>query len=504
MKSHRILSLIMLTAVLGTAPAAYADTVKDAGSYLREKVVTGRLGNGAQVVMMNRGYTPTLALIISFKTGSVEESYATTGAAHLLEHMLFKGTDKIGTRDYASEKKVLDRIEAVGETLDRLRLVNPGNTRIPELEREMKELQKEHAKYITDDRYDKIYSMNGGVGFNAGTSNDFTSYYLELPASGLELWAGLESARLRHPVFREYYTERDTVYEERLMRVDSSGVAKLYEEFLATAFIAHPYRHPVIGWKSGIRSLSLRDVRNFYYSNYIPERMTITVVGKQDTKATLKTLEKFFGGLEKRPVPAPVAVREPEQKGERRFTVRFESNPHLVIGWHKPSFPDRADYVCDVIENLLSDGKTSRLYSSLVLEKKIASSISAWNGFPGARYDSLFVISGSPRPPHTAADLEKAIYQEIERLKKDLSRDELQKVVNRIESSMVFNLASNMGVARYLSYYQTVMGDWRYMATYLEEVKKVSGDDITRSLGRYFTQENRTVGILEDTRTGAR
>ncbi len=491
---------IILSLPLLVAGPGWADTGKDTAAFLREKVVTGRLGNGARVIMMNRGYAPTLALIISFRTGSVEESYATTGAAHLLEHMLFKGTDKIGTSDYAAEKKILDRIEAVGETLDRLRLVNPANLRIPHLEKELKNLQKEHAKYATDDRYDKIYSINGGVGFNAGTSADSTSYIIELPSSKLELWAELESERLRNPVFREYYTERDTVYEERLMRTESSGVSTLYEQFLATAFMAHPYRHPVIGWKSSIRALSIRDVRNFYYTNYVPGRMTITVVGKQDTIATMRMLEKYFGGMEKRPSPAPVAIREPEQKGERRFTVRFESNPHLVIGWHKPSFPDRADYACDVIENLLSDGKTSRLYSSLVLEKKIASSISAWNGFPGARYDSLFLISGTPRPPHTAADLENAVYAEIDRLKRDLSGEELRKVQNRIESSLVFNLASNMGVARYLSYYESVMGDWRYLASYLEEIKKVSEADITSALDRYFTVHNRTVGILEDTR----
>lgn len=492
----------MLCALLPGGLSASAEG--DAGRYLKEKVVTGKLGNGARVIMMDRGYTPTLALIISFRVGSVEESYATAGAAHLLEHMLFKGTDKIGTLDYPAEKKVLDRIEALGETLDRLRITSPANTRIPALEKELKDLQKEHAKYITDERYDKIYSVNGGVGFNAGTSADATSYYIELPASKFELWAALESERLRNPVFREYYTERDTVFEERLMRTDSNGVSSLYELFLNTALTAHPYRHPVIGWKSGIRSLSLKDVRNFYYTHYIPERMTITVVGKQDTKETMKTLEKFFGGLEKRPVPAPVAVREPQQRGERRFTLRFDSNPHLVIGWHRPSFPDRADYVCDVIENLLSDGKTSRLYSSLVLEKKIASSISAWNGFPGARYDSLFVISGTPRPPHTALDLEKAVYQELDRLRKDLAREELQKVINRIESSLVFNLASNMGVARYLSYYQTVMGDWRYIANYVDEVKKVSEADIRGALDAYFTEDNRTVGILVDAREKAR
>jgi len=500
MNKARILSLMTAAALaLGTgAPAS--GTSNEAGAYLKKNVVEGSLSNGIRVLMMDRGYAPTLALIISFRVGAADESYETTGAAHLLEHMLFKGTDRIGTRDYGKEKKILDEIEALGETLDRLRITNPANTRIPALEGRLNELQQEHRKYITDERYDKIYSVNGGVGFNAGTSYDATSYYIELPASKLDIWGELEAERLRNPVFREYYTERDTVYEERLMRTDSSGTATLYETFLATAFAAHPYRHPVIGWKSNIKALSIRDVRKFYRDHYIPSRMTITVVGRQDTKATMKTLERHFGVLPVRPEPSPVAIREPKQRGEKRFTVGFESNPHLVIGWHKPASPSRADYVCDVIENLLSDGKTSRLYKSLVLDKKIATSISAWNGFPGGRYDSLFVISGAPRPPHTAEDLEKAVYGEIEDLKKNLEPGEIRRVLNRIESSLVFNLATNMGVARYLSYYQTVLGDWKYISGYIDRVGTVSEREIRETLDAYFSAENRTVGILVDSR----
>ncbi len=499
MKMVRILPLLA-AAALFFGGEVLADIQNEAGAYLDKNIIEGRLSNGIKVLMMDRGYAPTLALIISFRVGAADESYETAGAAHLLEHMLFKGTDKIGTKDFGKEKKILSEIESLGETLDRLRIVNPANTRIPALEERMKELQREHGKYITDDRYDKIYSINGGVGFNAGTSRDATSYYIELPASKLGLWGELESERLRCPIFREYYTERDTVYEERLMRTDSSGTATLYETFLATAFAAHPYRHPVLGWKSNIKSLSIRNVRKFYYDHYIPSRMTITVVGRQDTGETLKNLEKYFGALPGRPEPCPVAIREPEQRGEKRFTVHFDSAPHLVIGWHKPASPSRADYVCDVIENLLSDGKTSRLYKSLVLDKKIATSISAWNGFPGGRFNSLFVISGAPRPPHTVKDLEKAVYEQIEGLKKGLGPGEIRRVLNRIESSLVFNLATNMGVARYLSYYQTVMGDWKYISGYIDRVGTVTEREIRETLNTYFTEDNRTVGILVDSR----
>ncbi len=464
--------------------------------YLNQKVVEARLSNGIKVLLVDRGYTPTLALIISFKAGSADESYETIGAAHLLEHMLFKGTDKIGTKDYAAEKKLLDEIEAIGETLDYLAISNPKNDMIPKLTARFKELQEKHRDYVTDERYDKIYSLNGGVGFNAGTSRDMTSYVIELPASKLELWADLESERLRNPVFREFYTERDTVYEERLMRTDSSGSSLLFETFIATAFSAHPYRHPIIGWKSNIKALSINKVRDFYYTHYIPARMTITVVGKQDVKSTIALLESRFGKIPKRQDPKPIAIKEPEQRGEKRCVVKFNANPQILIGWHVPSVASKDYYTLDVIEGLLGDGKTSRLYQSLVLDKKIASSINAWNGYPGNRYSALFIIEATPRPPHSSNELETAIYEEIAKLKQDLRDDEIQKVQNRMESSLVFTLENNMGIARYLSYYDTVTGDWRNFANYFESIKKIHKNDVLRVLDAYFTADNRTVGML--------
>lgn len=487
--------LFLLGTLLFITDAALGDFTSP-GSYLEKNVFTTTLSNGIKVVMLNRGNTPTLALIISFRVGSVDESYRTIGMAHMLEHMLFKGTDSIGTKDFKREKKILDEIEAIGETLDRLRLRNPANTRIPFLEKRLKALQKEHGKYVLSSPYSRIYSSNGGVGFNAFTSRDRTAYVIELPSSKLEIWARLESERLLRPVMREYYLERDTVFEERLMRYESKGTGKLYEKFIAAAFIAHPYRHPTIGWSSNIKYLSLKDLRAFYWSNYIPSMMTITVVGRHEVKKTLRILDKYFSRIRKRPEPPELAVREPQQEGERRVVLRLKYNPYLVIGWHKPTFPAKEDFVSDVISGLLTDGKTSRLYRSLVLKKRIASSVNSWNGYPGVRYDNLFVIEAAPRHPHTVEELERAIYDEIEELGNSVREEELRRVLNRIEASMVFDLDTNMGIARLLSYYQTIFGDWRYIVQYIEKLKTIGVSDIKETLNRYFIKSNRTVGVL--------
>ena len=493
----RILRALCICAVL--VPVSLGTVHGEPGSgleYLKKNVQTRTLGNGINVIALNRGYSPTLALIISFRVGSADESYRTAGAAHMLEHMLFKGTDVIGTKDYKKEKKLLDEIEAIGEALDGLRLSSPGDRRIPVLEKKLKKLEEDHAKYVVSSPYDRVYSEIGGVGFNASTSRDMTSYFIEVPSEKLELWAQTESERLRNPVFREYYKERSTVVEERLMRYDSKGIEGLVERFIAAAFVAHPYRHPVIGWYSVIRHMSIRDVRDFFRKYYIPLRMTITVVGKQDVDKTFAVIERYFGQIKASDEPPPLKTREPATAGERRLEYHFDANPYLLIGWNKPSFPADADYTCDIIAGMLSDGRTSRLYRSLVLEKRIAVSVDAWNGFPGSRYDNLFVIAAAPRAPHTVQEVEAAIYEEIAKLAAEVSREEIEKIVSRNESSTVLDFQSNKGIARTLNYYQTVRGDWSQILRYLEEIRLVTPERVRRTIETYFTRENRTVGVL--------
>jgi predicted Zn-dependent peptidase len=491
--------LIIFSTMIFTLPAA--GQIKDPGEYFKANVVQRTMPNGINVLMLNRGYTPTLALLISFKVGSADESYNTIGVAHMLEHMLFKGTDVIGTTDYKKEKVILDKIEEIGEKLNDISIKNPENKDDKETEKlktELKKLQEEHRKYVVSSPYSKIYTENGGVGFNASTSKDMTTYYIELPASKLEIWAKLESERLRNPVLREFYIEKGAVLEERLMSYESNGDGSLFEQFIANAFSAHPYRHPVIGWRSNIEHFSIKDLREFYKKNYTASRMTITIVGKQNTDETFKMLTSYFGKLAKGEDRPEIHIKEPEQKGERRFDLNFESNPNLIIGWHKPAFPSKKDYIFEVIENLLSNGKMSRLYKSLVIEKGLAASVEAWNGYPGARYDNIFIIAAVPKYPATAEKLEEAVYQEIAKISTDLTEEEIRKVLNQKESSFIFQMDNNMGIARMFSYYQTNFGDWKYGVDYLKVLKTITINEIKETINKYLTKENRTVGILRD------
>jgi predicted Zn-dependent peptidase len=492
-------ALVIACVVPFLAGTGYGE-IRDAGEYLNKNVVERKLKNGITVIMLNRGYTPTLAFEISFRVGSSDENYRTAGAAHLLEHMLFKGTDRLGTVDFEKEKVILDRIEAVGETLDRLRLVNPGNMMIPGLEKELKELQARHSPLVVNSPYDKLYSENGGVGFNASTSRDSTGYYIELPASKLDLWARIESERLRNPIFREYYLERNNVIQERLMRYESSGTGLLFEQFLSQAFSAHPYRHPTIGWESNIPFLSIRDVRNFYRTYYTPSRMTITIVGSQDVEKTFGVVEKYFGSMESRPDPPSITIAEPPQRGEKRFTVTFESSPYIIMGWHKPTYPQVDDYTFDVISEILTGGDSSRLYRTLVLDKQLATSVESWNGAPGSRYDNLFIIYAAPKNGTAPQDMEKAVYEVLEDMMKNVTEDEIQKAVNKMESQMVFGLSSSKQISGLLSHYQTVFNDWHYVSSYLENIKKTNIKDIRTVMRKYIKAENRIVGILEDSR----
>lgn len=475
-------------------------TEVDTAVYLKNKVVEKRLSNGVVLLMVNRGYSPTLALHIAFRVGSADESYNTAGAAHILEHMLFKGTDKLGTKDYKKEKPIIDRIEAIGETIDRLKLESPLNGEIKKLEAEMKRLQAEQSELITGSPYDLLYSENGGVGFNASTSKDMTGYYIQLPSDRIELWARTESARLKNPVFREYYSERDNVFEERLMRYQSSGDGLLQETFFATAFSAHPYRHPVIGWESNIKYMSIIDIKNFYNTYYIPSRMTITVVGRQDPEETYNIIKKYFESLKPRPEPGEIKVIEPEQTGEKRVNITFKSRPSIIIGWKKPTVPSEHDYAFDVISSALGSGKSSRLYRCLVLEKKLASSVYTWNGAPGSRYDNMFIIYAASVEGVSTDVLEKEIYAEMDRFRKEFNQTEMERVKNLSLSSFIFMLDNNDGIAGQLSYYQTVFKDWRYIADYIVNLNRVSINNVHSSYDKHIRDINKTVAVLHDSR----
>lgn len=493
-----IKKLITIAAGLSLCPA-FASAAAGQSSYLEEKVVERILKNGLMVLIVERHTSPTVSFNMRVKAGSVDEISGKTGLAHLLEHMLFKGTKTLGAKDYPREAALLDEIDKVAREMDliNLGLIKAGPDRVKELSGELKELEKAASLLVNKDEISAIYSENGAVGFNAGTSKDFTTYVVNLPSNRIELWARIEADRMENPVFREFYTERAVVMEERRRSYDSIPRNKLYEQMLQAAFMAHPYRNPNIGWMDDIEHLIRPEAIDFFNSHYTPNNAILSVVGDVRAEKVMETVEKYFGPIPSRPMSFEPKTNEPPQKGERRVEVLFDASPMLIIGYHKPTIPSKEDYIADLLEVVLARGRSSRLYKKIVDEKGLAVEISANNGTPGPRYPNLFTILATPRLPHTAGEVEKAIYDEIERLKVEKVPDkELQKAKNQLQADFVRGLKKNDQLASLLTYFQAAAGDWRYISNYPKAIEKISTDDLQELVKKYLAAENRTVATL--------
>ncbi len=479
-----LLSLVLL--LLSAYPAA--------AQRLEEKVREHDFDNGLKLLVVERHDTPTVTAYITLKVGSVDETSETRGIAHLLEHMLFKGTTSIGTSDWEKERPIQEEIERVGARLDDLRGRPDADPKvIAELSRRLDALQAEQQKYVVKDEFSSIYAEHGGVGFNAFTSKDLTSYLISLPSNKLELWAAIESDRLKNAVFREFYTEREVVKEERRRAYETNPGGLLYENMMANSFLMHPYRNPIIGWMSDIENLTLEQTRQFFDAYYAPANMTIALVGDVRFDDAVKLVQRYFGDMDSGTPMPPVRAVEPPQRGERRVSIQFDAEPRLAISFRKPTLPHADDYAFDLINLVLTNGRTSRLFQSLVVDKAVATSVSAY-GAPGARYSNLFVITAVPRHPHTVAEVEEAIFAELDRLMREpVSEEELQRARNRLQTDHLRMLRENNGLARMLTYYQTVAGDWRYLVDYDERIAEFTAEDIMRTARRYFRPENRTI-----------
>ncbi len=457
------------------------------------------LRNGMKVLVLERPVAPVASFYLRFKVGAVDEPAGETGTAHLLEHMMFKGTKTLGTRDYKREVKLLEAMDEVAERIDRemRKGAKADESGIAALEKQLANLREEHRKWVIKDEISELYERNGAEGLNASTGCDLTTYQVSLPANRLELWARIESDRMANPVFREFYPERDVVGEERRQREETDPEGLLMENFFAAAYMAHAYGRPIIGWDSDVRQLSKRRVERFFKQHYAPNNAVVAVVGAVDAKRVLPIIEEYFGGIPPLDLPEMPETEEPPQAGERRVTVEFDAYPQVMIGYHKPTMPHFDDYVFDVIDMILSDGRTSRLYKALVEDKKIAVRVSTANGLPGNRYPNLFTIFATPRSPHTCAEVEEEIYRQLMILcRQPVTPRELAKVKNNLEAGFIRSLTSNAGLAAQLSYYQCLAGNWRYIENHLGVIGTVTAEDVRRVAERYLVERNRTVATL--------
>jgi predicted Zn-dependent peptidase len=494
MKKLASRSLLVVFLLVSTLPIHAQDIAS-----FEKRITVKKLSNGLTVLVMERPEAPVFSFYTHVDAGSAQEVQGITGLAHMFEHMAFKGTDEIGTTNYPAEKAALAKVEDTYAAYqeENEKEVGRDAKKVEQLAAAWKAAIADADQYVVPNQFGEIVESQGGVGLNASTDLDETLYFYSFPENRLELWAYLESERFIHPVLREFYKERDVVTEERRMRTDSSPQGRLLEQFLAAAFVAHPYGRPVVGWPSDLKAFSATDAKNFFHKYYVPANMTIAVVGDLKGATAMPLIEKYFGRIPAGPEPEPLRTKEPPQRSIREVILHDKSQPLYIEGYHRPNFRDPDDAVYDVLSDLLSKGRTSRLYRSLVRDKQVA--LAAQGGsFPGNKYPSLFYFFAAPSQGHSAEEMAAPIHDEIEKLKtQDVSDEELQSIKTRAKADLIRGLGDNQGLASQLGEYQAMYGDWRELFRQIERIDKVSKADLRRVANKIFTEENRTVGLME-------
>lgn len=450
------------------------------------------LKNGIRVLLIKRPGAPIFSGFIRIKVGNIEESPGASGLAHFFEHLAFKGTHTIGTKDYTAEKENLAHLHALNSVIIKLKKENAPPAQIERLQKEFMERQQKETELVNQNEFVRIYQRNGGSDMNATTSNDFTSYFVSLPSNKLKLWSYTESERLKHPVLREFYKERAVVAEERRMRYDNSPDGKIYEAFMAASFDHSPYRINVIGFPEDIQNYTFEEAMEFRQKFYIPSRIVIAIAGNFDVEEAKKIITQNFEDIA--PKEDTELKIEPENFTSPNFprskTIQAPDEPRFYLGFHRPAYPDPDDVVFDVIDQIMCEGRTSRLYSEIVQKKKLATTIGCFASLPASRLAGLFSIYAEPLKGHTNDEIKNEILSQIEDLKtRGVSEDELQKVRNRIKADLIWSLKSNMGLADSISFFEQLTGDWKYIYSVEEKMKAVTNDDIKKALVKYFVPQ---------------
>lgn len=488
---------LALASVVAMAMLAVPATAQDLASF-EERTTTHVLDNGWTFVIVNRAVAPVFSYATFADVGGAQEVPGITGLAHMFEHMAFKGTPNIGTTDYEAEKVVLEELEQAYHEYQAARMaLNPDQDEVDRLRQAFEAKQEEAAEYVVPNEFDEALSREGGVGLNAFTNSDATGYFFSLPSNRFELFAFLESERFFHPVFREFYKERDVVQEERRLRTESQPIGRLIEQFVATAFVAHPYKQPVVGYMSDLQSFTATDAQEFFETYYGPSNLTTVIVGDVEAEEVIPIIEEYFGRIPARPAPEPLRTVEPPQIAEKTVVLEDPSQPVYVEGYHKPATTHPDQPVWDAIDDILSGGRASRLYRSLVEEKKIAAQVGSFSSFPGSKYPTMWLAFAIPSKDAGNEEVQAAIREEIDRIKSEpVSDEELARFKTKARANLIRGLRDNQGMAFQLVQFQTWYGDWREAFRYLDRIEAVTAEDIQRVAMETLTKTNRTVGMI--------
>ena len=473
------------------------------------RVIEHELDNGMTLLLVPRPGDPNIAAGWVAKVGSVNERPGITGVAHLFEHMMFKGTHAIGTTDIEQDLRIIEELDALKAEirieeahlteLQRLGKIDDPqdpdarSPRHQELLDEFEALLARQSELLIKEDFSRVYTGQGASGMNAGTSYDFTIYFVNVPANKLELWFWMEADRLLNPVFREFYAERDVVHEERRLRTDSTPIGKFREQFDAMFWESSPYSWPVVGWPSDISGITREEALAFFDVYYAPNNLAATLVGDFDPDEAIALAERYFGRLPRGARdPFPPRTREMPQLAEKRMLAHAETNPQVVIRYH--SVPDgHVDEPALVVLGQLLNGRTGRLYKALVEEQEVATGASG--GQAGFKFEGMFELRGTAKQGRTPEEVEQAIYAELERLKSEpVGSRELQKVKNQNAASTFRDLEGNFQLMMQLLIRENMRG-WETINTDPPLYDAVTAEDIMRVAGKYFTPETRAVAI---------
>ena len=465
---------------------------------IEQRVTEFTLDNGLHFIIIQRDVAPVASFVTHVNVGSVNEQIGQTGLTHVFEHMAFKGSTTIGTTNWEEEQKVIARMDDIYSAwLLESRRAEPDQEKVDRLWAEFQELQEEAGQFVVNNEFSQIVEREGAVGLNAFVSADETAFFYSLPQHKAELWFALEADRFINPVMREFYVEKDVIMEERRDRIDNSPFGRLMEEFVSTAFSAFPYKHLPIGWPSDIEAVTIQNALDFYERHYVPSNMTISIAGDVDPAEMRRLAEKHFGPMRAGAPPPRVTTIEPEQRGERRFVIEEDSQPILMIGYHSVDVNHSDAVALSILSGVLFQGRTSRLYRRLVTEEQKALQIGGQNGFPGSKYPGLFIIFAIPNQGVDLADIEEAVYEELDRIREgDIDEREIERIRTNARASAIRSLSSNQGMALGFAQAHAQRGDWRAVFRDLDIMDTITADDLQRVVETYFRKQTRTVGYI--------
>ncbi len=460
------------------------------------RVVERKLPNGLTCLIVPRRRSATLHFAIGFGVGGVDEDAGRSGIAHLYEHMAFKGTRDVGTTDADAEEKILAKLDVLDARMlaEKAKHAGADAKQLAAWKKEFDRLEARAEQLVDEEGMDELYARNGAKGLNAYTAKDLTVYIVSLPSNRARLWAALEAGRVKAPVLRQFYRERNVVIEE-MRRYDDMPNWRLYDGLPMLAFAAHPYRTPIIGWPSDVERMTRRDLEDFFRSRYRPDKATIAVVGDCDPDEMFALIRKEFGDWTAPDAPPrPVTTVEPEQRGERRMEQRMQASPLLGISWPVPTWGHADKTAIDALTTILGSGESSRLNTALVKRDKVAVQAAAFTGFPGERYPNLLTVYAVPLAPRTVADVEAAVDAQVAQLAADgPTPAELEKAVNMKEAEIFRKLGDNSDLAVVLADAHASLGDWQLPLRQIGWLRALTPSDVQRVAGAYLVAHRKNV-----------